>query len=84
MPTLYARREPTTDSTTRDMLKSSPARDRDAFKQSHRDVQLYSDAACTQRAARYPWHYSNKPTRRNRYVIHNCFRYNLVWVREQP
>jgi hypothetical protein len=28
----------------------------------------------------HPAHYTNKPTRRNRWVMHNCFRYRLAWI----
>lgn len=27
----------------------------------------------------YPSYYSNKPDRRYRWVMHNCFRYRLIW-----
>ena len=43
-------------------------------------MQLYADADCTRPVARFPWHYSNKPTRRNRYVTVNCARYALAWA----
>ncbi len=74
MGTLYARRENTTDSTTLDMLRSN------SKWVVGKDVQLYYDDKATRPAARYPWYYSNKPTRRNRYVMHNCARYRLVWL----
>ena len=85
LPTLYARRERTTDSATFDMLKIGNDAERERFLRlrGHMDVQLYYDAACTIKAARYPWHYT-KPTRRQKTVTHNCARYNLVWVEENP
>jgi hypothetical protein len=77
MITVYARKEPTTDSATQDMLKSSP----ELFNaKTMQDVQVYHDRECTQKYARWPWHYSSKPTKRNKAVTINCFRYRLVWV----
>lgn len=29
--------------------------------------------------ARYPWHYSNKPDKRNKYVMHNCIKRPIIW-----
>lgn len=29
---------------------------------------------------RYPYYASGKPDRRNRSVMHNCFRYKLEWI----
>jgi len=26
-----------------------------------------------------PAHHSNKPDRRNKYIMHNCTRYHLIW-----
>lgn len=60
---LFARKEATTD----------------ALRPSRQDVVLYHDKACTQLAARWPWHYSNKPTRRNKTVMFNCWKWMLVW-----
>lgn len=28
----------------------------------------------------WPWHYSSCPTRRNKYVMYNCYRYKLEWL----
>ena len=66
--TLYARRELTTDQSTEFMVKALPQLAKPRF-----DVQLYYDRKATCPAARYPWHYTeSKPTRRNKYVMHNC------------
>ena len=73
--TLYARLELTTDQATSFMRKGlvGPSK--------KMDVQLYHDRKCTRPASRYPWHYTkSKPTRRNKYVMHNCCRYKLVWL----
>jgi hypothetical protein len=84
MGTLYARRETPNDSDTAAMLRAIGPKEAAKFARSqNRDVQLYKDAACTIKAARYPWHYSSKPTRRNKWVNHNCARYRLVWVEEK-
>lgn len=67
--TLYGRREATTDPVSV------------AHGCGHRqDVVLYRDRACTMPVARYGWHLSNKPARRKKTVMHNCFRYRLQWV----
>lgn len=67
--TLYARREPTTDSVVLSLgLKN------------RFDVALYRDVACTQLAARYRCDMSSKPTKRQNTVMLNCWRWRLQWV----
>lgn len=67
--TLYARREPTTDPVSV------------ACGCGHRkDVVLYKDANCTTPAVRYRWDLSNTPRKRNKTVMHNCFRFRLQWI----
>ncbi|MDE2104555.1 MAG: hypothetical protein KGL39_45390 [Patescibacteria group bacterium] len=44
------------------------------------DVQIYKDRARKIPFARFLWWHTNKPTRRNRWVTLNCFRYRLVWI----
>ena len=66
---VYARKEPTTDSVA---IQHSCA--------NEKDVQVYHDKECTRPYARFPWYYSNIPTRRNKYVTLDCFRYKLEWV----
>lgn len=66
--TLYARREPTTDS----FVNSIGVKGK-------KDLVLYEDQDCTKPASRYPWHYS-RPTRANKRVMHNCAQYNLEWL----
>ena len=29
--------------------------------------------------SRYPWFYKCKPDKRNKYIMHNCNKYNLIW-----
>ena len=72
--TVYARLEKTTDSTT---LQYAPERTKE---KGWHDVCIYGDANCTQFMGRFPHYYSNKPTRRNKYVTLNCCRYNLIWI----
>lgn len=70
MITLYLRKEPTTDG----VLKIH-APDAKKF-----DVVAYRDPAASKVACRWPWHYSSRPTRRNRWVMFNCFRWKAVWL----
>lgn len=70
--TLYARKEPTTDATC---LRYCPPKQLAAL----RDVVLYADQAATKPVARYSA-LMTRPTRRNRYVNHNCARFALVWL----
>lgn len=72
MLTVYAKLEPTTDEVT---LKYFPETDK-------KDVQIYRDEACTDPFARFPWHYSSRPTLRNKYVTLNCYRWKLQWIKE--
>jgi len=60
--TLYARREPTTDVVS---VAHGCA--------NRMDVVLYRDIARTQLVARYGWHLSTKPTKRQKTVMHNCW-----------
>lgn len=67
--TLYGRQEPTTDAVSV------------AHGCGHqKDVALYKDAQCTKPVARYGWYLSNKPTKRQKAVMHNCYRWRLQWV----
>ena len=77
MPTVYARLEPTTDSTTATMID---ANSRWANPKQQQDVVIYSDRKCRQFYCRIPWHYSTRPTRRNKYITLNCYRWRLVWA----
>lgn len=70
MITLYARKEPTTCTITFAL----------AHKKRKRDVVIYEDSKATQRKARIAWHEFRKPTRRNRYINLNCYRWRLEWL----
>jgi len=66
---LYARHEKTTDFALKGLSEKH-----------QRDIVLYQDTLCRKPVARYPWHFGNKPTKRNKFVTHNCFRFRLQWV----
>ncbi len=68
---MYARVEPTTDAI---LLAQQP----DGM--GKRDVALYRDPEAREPIGRYSWWHSRKPTRRNRYIMHNCARYPLSWL----
>lgn len=68
--TLYARKEPSTD----EILK------RYAPNAKKFDVVIYSDAQAQRTKCVFSLYLSNKPTRRNKYVTINCFRYKLEWI----
>lgn len=42
------------------------------------DVQIYRDNGLP--FGRFPWHYKRKPTKRNKYVTLNCYKWRIVWV----
>ena len=69
-PTIYVRREPTTDSVARRYCPTS----------SHMDWVFYGSAEATTPVARVPWYYSNGPRRSRKTYVINCFRYRLVWL----
>jgi hypothetical protein len=93
MLTLYARRERTTDDLALrhglgPKMSSPPAgkTQQQLISMGYfgkLDVVLYHDQACTYLAARHPWYFSTKPTRRSKTVMHNCFRYLLVWLSDK-
>lgn len=68
--TIYARKEPSTDEI---LLKYSPY-------QKEYDVVLYADKEAKTKRGAFRWDLSNKPTRRNKFVNFNCFRYRLEWI----
>lgn len=72
LTTLYARKEPTTDSIWHKYGKGKVPK----------DVVLYQDGEATEKATIYPWYYSNKPRRNQKTIIHNCWRFKLKWLPE--
>jgi len=76
LATVYARHERTTES---HYLKYVP--EKQLNEKNFQDVVFYRDKECTQFYCRIPAGYTqSKPTRRNKYIVLNCVRYNLVWV----
>lgn len=74
--TLYARLEPSSDSVVQ-LYVSEKSRKLDTWK----DVVLYHDEACTKLAGIIPASYkSSRPRKNQKSIMHNCARYNLVWV----
>ncbi len=69
--TVYARREPTLDSIAINHGVKGKF-----------DVVVYEDAECTKPKGRWSWYYTNKPTRRNKTVMLNCFLWKLVWLND--
>lgn len=67
--TLFARREPTADPV-----------DKTLGLAHKKDVVLYSDRECTKRACVIPWHFSGLPRRNSKFVMFNCWRWNLEWA----
>ena len=74
---VYARREVTTDSATKDMYQ---AMGKPHLARQHWDVQIYRDPEATLPFARFPWHFSNCPDRRYKEVTLNCYRWRLCWL----
>lgn len=74
---MYARKEQTTDKTTLDKVKDG----KDLA--NCKDVVIYNTTNTVEPIARYPWFYSNKPTRRNKWVTINCVKYRLEWLPDE-
>ena len=77
-PVIYLRREPTDDE---EVLSHPTQWDR---PEGYFDVVAYHDINATQFAWRYPWHYSNNPTRRNDRVSMNYCTYDVCWLPDAP
>jgi hypothetical protein len=81
--TVYARREPTTDSATLDMYKvqKNPSQHvLDYRERHHQDVVIYKDRRATVVFARFPWYYSNKPKKNQRFITINCSKWAVKWI----
>ena len=77
MARLYAKYVPTTDSTLLNWHKKEPFKLREPY---HCDVRVSKDKEGKDIVFCIPWHRDSKPTRRNKYIMYNCFKYRLVWV----
>ena len=75
--TVFARREITTDSATKDLhrVQNQP----EAVSQ-HLDVQVYRDRQGRRPFARFAWWMVSRPTKRNHYITLNCYRGRLRWI----
>jgi hypothetical protein len=51
---------------------------------SEQDVRLFWDKEAKEPCGTIPFHYSSKPTRRNKWQMHNCQRYPLLWLPALP
>jgi hypothetical protein len=71
LPPLYLRKERTV--CQRALAQPVP------LAPSQRDVVAYADPAGAP-VARWPWHYSSKPTRRNKRVTLNCTARPVIWL----
>jgi len=54
---------------------------RKVFHRFGYDVTVWSDAQMTLKIRHYQWHHSLKPTYRNAYIMINCARYNIIWLK---
>ena len=75
--TLYLRREPTTDKLFIKLCKEDGIDAVAAFPKYH-EVAYYRDKEATESAGRNTG--SSRPTRRNKTVMMNCYRWNVVWL----
>lgn len=81
MTTLYAKRVPPAfDKFTDDILRGLFGDEN--YDKGRTDVAVFRDQECTVPFNYYHWTESSKPTRRNRYIMHNCARYRLVWLED--
>jgi hypothetical protein len=51
-----------------------------AHKFHDEEIRIYSDKLGMKRMAIFPNHLSNKPSKRNKYIMLNCYRYKLEWI----
>lgn len=90
LTTVYARREPTQDSTSLMLGLGHPNKpddpslsEQDMLRRGlfgKLDVVVYRDEALTDQFARFTWDLSNKPRLGQITVILNCYRWNLQWM----
>jgi hypothetical protein len=71
---LYARREPTTDTLLRERVAGLLSK-----HSLPKDTVFYRDNLGKDFVARSSWD-KPPPDRHNKYVMHNCARYRLVWL----
>lgn len=44
------------------------------------DVMAYREPEDVKPVAHWPWYYSSKPTKRNKWVTFNCYKWQAVWM----
>ncbi|MBX9839905.1 MAG: hypothetical protein K2X69_16505 [Silvanigrellaceae bacterium] len=50
------------------------------FKNKDKSVAIFTDKEKSTQIAIYPADYSSTPTKRNKYVMLNCYKYRLIWI----
>lgn len=75
--TLYAKYVPTQDSYLLNWMKREPMTLRHPYND---DVRVSRDKEGKDIVFCIPWHKDSKPTKRNKYIMYNCFKYKLVWL----
>jgi hypothetical protein len=85
--TLYARKERSIEghATTKDKDVTlwrvmRPSDFPNATKKLIQEGPRLDDGTALFPVARYPYYASGKPDRRNKSVMHNCYRYKLEWI----
>ena len=78
MFTLYAKKVPITRA---DLPGQFPlVKEEINWMKKQYSVQIFRDKAATKHAGTFLFDHSNKPTKRNKYVMLNCYRWKLVWI----
>jgi len=85
--TLYARKERSVEghATTKDMdvtlwREYRPSDFPNATQKLFAEGPRLPDGTVLFPVCRYPYYATGKPDRRNRYVMHNCFKWRLQWL----
>jgi len=60
-------------------LEKIPPNDNFANKRDY-TVIVWADKEKTSRKAIIPWYHSNKPTKRNKYLTLNCYKWRVEWI----
>lgn len=50
------------------------------FKNQDKSVTIFTDKDKTNKIAVFPADYSSKPSKKNKYVMLNCYKYRLIWI----
>lgn len=43
-------------------------------------VRVWEDKGKTKLKAIFPWYSSNRPDKRNKYLVLNCYRWRIEWI----